>query len=188
MSTRIQTSRPATKHQVRVQRLDFRGYPPTGLPWGQPGWGNPGGTANDPHITSITPATLAAPAAATVMTVTGTQYVSGSVIEIDNVAVATTFVSATSLTTSWDPTVAKAYIFTVRNPNEEESNSFSYTVTAAAADPTSSWTKAEIVEWLQAQGVAVGDNAVDRFTKNELLAIVEAFLNDDDDNLAALLG
>jgi len=188
MSTRLQTSRPALKHQARVQRLDFRGYPPTGIPWGQPDWENPGGTVNDPHINSIAPATLAAPAAATVMTVTGTQFVSGSVIEIDHVAVATTFVSATSLTTSWDPTVAKAYIFTVRNPNEEESNSFSYTVTAVQADPTSSWTKAEIVAWLQDKGVAVGDDAVDRFTKNELLAIVEAFLNDDDDNLAALLG
>ena len=188
MTTRLQTARPQSRDQVRVQRLDFRGYPPTGLPWGQPGWQSGGGSADDPHISSISPATLAAPAAATVMTVTGTNFVSGATIDIDQVAVATTFVSATSLTTSWDPTVAKAYVFTVRNPNEEESNSFSYTVTAAAADPTNSWTKAEIVEWLVSKGVALGDDAVDRFTKAELLAIVEAYLNDDEDVLTTLLG
>ena len=186
MTTRLQTARPQSRDQVRVQRLDFRGYPPTGVPWGQPGWAS--GGVSDPHISSISPSTLAAPAAAALVTVTGTQFVSGATIEIDNVAVATTFVSATTLTTSWDPTVAKTYVFTVRNPNEEESNSVNFVVTAAAADPTNSWTKAEIVEWLVGKGVSLGDDAVDRFTKAELLAIVDAYLNEDDDELATLLG
>jgi hypothetical protein len=87
----------------------------------------------DPAITTLAPNTVAASAGPTLITVTGTNFVSGSVIEIDQVAQPTTFVSATTLTTNYDPTVAGSPVFTVRNPNEEESNSVTFTVTAAAA-------------------------------------------------------
>jgi IPT/TIG domain len=84
----------------------------------------------DPHITSLNPNTASAAAGAVTVTVTGTDFVSGSVIEIDHAAAPTTYVSATSLTTSYDPSTVGAKQFTVRNPNEEESNSVAFTVTA----------------------------------------------------------
>jgi hypothetical protein len=74
--------------------------------------------------------------------------------------------------------VAKTIAVTVRR-GVEESNTINWKVTASQADPTSSWTKAEIVEWLVAQGVSIGDDAVDNFTKAELLDIVAAYLNGD---------
>jgi IPT/TIG domain len=94
------------------------------------GEGDPFGPAGpDPSITSLNPNTASAAAGAVTVTVTGTLFVSGSTIEIDQAAVPTTFVSATSLTTSYDPSTTGVKQFTVRNPNNEESNSVPFTVT-----------------------------------------------------------
>jgi hypothetical protein len=55
-------------------------------------------------------------------------------------------------------------------------------------DPTSSWTKVEIIAWLVAKGVIVNEGAASHFTKAELLDIVEAYLNDDQDTVDELIG
>jgi hypothetical protein len=83
---------------------------------------------DDPHITSITPTGISAAAAATTLTVNGYNFESGSVVEVNQSAQATTFVSAAKLTISFDPAAAGPVSFSVRNPNEEESNSVPYTV------------------------------------------------------------
>ena len=94
-------------------------------------WG--GGSIPDPSITSLTPNTAVAGSGAKLITVTGTNFTAGSVIEIDQVAVATTYVDNTRLTTSYNPVVAGAKVFTVRNGGAggEESNPSTFTVTAA---------------------------------------------------------
>jgi len=97
-------------------------------------WG--GGTGPDPSITSIAPTGAVAGSGPVTITVTGTNFVSGSVVEVDQSARPTTFVSATSLTATYDPLVAGAKVVTVRNPNEEESNNTPFTVTAAARRET----------------------------------------------------
>lgn len=179
----LKNQRPAARYQRRKQRLDNRGFPPSGIAWGQPGWPHGDGeTGTDPHITSLSPSTLPVTASATTITVTGLNFVSGSEIEINHVARATTFVSATSLTTSWDPTVAGTMEFTVRNPNEEESNSVNFIVTAGLEDePTDANTKAEITAWLIAQGVTFAESTLMNLTKAELLSLVADITDDDVD-------
>lgn len=97
-----------------------------------PGGGPPGD--NDPSLTSIAPPGVLAEAGATLLTLTGNDFVAGSVIEIDQVAVPTTFVNSTTLTTSFDPSVPGRLMFSVRNPNAEESNSRPFIV-AGEGDP-----------------------------------------------------
>jgi hypothetical protein len=80
------------------------------------------------------PNSLSAAAAATTITVTGARFTAGSVVEIDQVAQATTFVSGTSLTISYDPATAGAHEVTVRNPSGQESNSVALAVTALQED------------------------------------------------------
>jgi hypothetical protein len=92
------------------------------------------GIEPDPAITTLTPNTTSAAGGAVTVTVTGTNFVSGSTIEIDQVAVPTTFVSATSLTTSYDPSTAGTVVFTVRNPNDEESNGVNFIVGATVEE------------------------------------------------------
>lgn len=82
-----------------------------------------------PTLTSLTPTTVAASAAAGTVTLTGTGFVDGATIEVDGAAVPTTFVSATSLTTSYDPTTAGTKQFTVRNPDGDTSAARPFTVT-----------------------------------------------------------
>lgn len=105
-----------------------------------PGMGN-GGTPPpvDPTITSLAPPSGVAGVEVAV-TVTGANYVAGSTVEVDQVPVPTTFVSATVLTGTFTPAAAGTAQFTVRNPNEEESNSAPFTVTAAA-DPEATTAK-----------------------------------------------
>jgi hypothetical protein len=88
----------------------------------------------DPSITTLAPNTASAAGGPVTVTVTGTNFVSGSIIEIDQTAAPTTFVSATSLTTSYDPTVAGTVAFTVRNPSDQESNSVNFIVGAAVEE------------------------------------------------------
>lgn len=49
-------------------------------------------------------------------------------------------------------------------------------------DPTPSWTKAQIIEWLGQNGVLVDEKVLNSFTKVELLQIVEWLLDVDIDN------
>jgi hypothetical protein len=92
-----------------------------------------GGGVPDPSITSLAPNTAVAGSGPVTVTVTGTLFQSDSVVEVDQVAKATTFVSATSLTASYDPLVAGDHLFTVRNGGSggEESNPSTFTVTVA---------------------------------------------------------
>jgi hypothetical protein len=193
----LDKQRPPKKKMGRKQRRGSKSNPRTGVQWANwkdvPGSGGMGGSTGplDPYITSIVPSTIAATAAATTITVKGARFAAGCTIEFDNVAVPTTFVSATTVTTSYDPTVAKVIDVTVRR-GVEESNTIKWNVTATSedpdADPTSSNTKAEIVAWLQDHGVEIGDDAASHFTKAELLEIVQAFLNGDQDTVDDLLG
>jgi len=94
----------------------------------------------DPHIDSLTPSSGSAAAGAIAVQVDGSNFEAGSVVEIDQVLNASTYVSATRLTTSFDPTAAGVVLFTVRNPNDEESNSVPFTVAALVADDVSAMT------------------------------------------------
>jgi hypothetical protein len=82
-----------------------------------------------PVLSSISPTTVAAAAGAGTVTMTGTGFRDGAVIRIDGREVATTFVSATSLTTSYDPTTAGTRQFTVRNPDGDTTVAKPFVVT-----------------------------------------------------------
>ena len=94
----------------------------------------------DPHINSLVPSTVSAAAGATTITVNGTNFEAGSEVEINGAPQVTTYVSPTALTISYDPTVAATVMFTVRNPNEEESNSVAFVVGAITAREVSAMT------------------------------------------------
>jgi hypothetical protein len=117
LNTRLQRQRPhfLTRHQRAGQRKDWRGYPDDGVPWGTVGWAS--GPIAAPVLSTIAPTTIAAVAAATTVTCTGTGFIPESVIQVNGVTVPTTYVSATSLTTSYDPVAAGTTQFTVRNPD-----------------------------------------------------------------------
>lgn len=83
----------------------------------------------DPSITSLSPNTGSAAAGPIAVTVTGTDFDSSSKVEINQIEQPTTFVSATTLTVSYDPTAAGTVTFTVRR-GEQESNSVPFVVTA----------------------------------------------------------
>lgn len=94
----------------------------------------------DPHIDTLTPATGSAAAGPIAVQVDGSNFDAGATVEVDQVAVPTVFVSASRLTTSFDPTAAGVVAFTVRNANDEESNSVPFTVAALVADDVSAMT------------------------------------------------
>jgi hypothetical protein len=77
--------------------------------------------APDPTISTLAPATGTVGTQVTV-TVTGTNFETGSTVEANQTALPTTFVSATSLTAPYTPTAAGTVQFTVRNPSGKESN------------------------------------------------------------------
>lgn len=277
MAIHLDRQRPPTKKMGRKQRRGSKSNPRTGVQWANwldfPGSGGGGGSENpnDPFISSISPSSVLATAGATTITVTGARFQSGCTIEFDQVAVPTTFVNDTTVTTSFDPSVAKVIQVTVRQGAEESnsvplfvagplttssvapntfpvntptlvtitgtgfipactvwfgselnipitfvsptsikatlnasapgnpylggverngaySNDFAINVTATADDPTSSWLKADILNWLVTKGVIVDASAAEHFTKAELLEIVAAYLNDDQDAVDGLLG
>lgn len=84
----------------------------------------------DPAITSLDPATGVV-GVEVVVRVLGTDFEPTSVIEVDQAAAPTTFVSATELTATVTPASAGVKRVTVRNDNDEESNGVDFTVTAA---------------------------------------------------------
>lgn len=108
-------------------------------------WTPPGPV--DPSITSLDPTTGSAAAGPLTVTVHGSNFEAGSVVEVDQLpATSTVFVSATELTATFDPSAAGTVQFTVRNPNDEESNSVPFVVGALAAEDVSGLT----VEGVQA--------------------------------------
>ena len=111
----------------------------------------PGGTATStgtftvitpnpaPTITGLTPNTAVAGSPNLSLTVTGTGYVSGSVVYFNGVALATTFGSATSLTATIPAsalTTAGAYNVTVVNPAPGGGTSAPATFTVTTPAPT----------------------------------------------------
>jgi hypothetical protein len=83
----------------------------------------------DPHITALDPNSEYLAAAPMTITVNGSNFEDGAVVEVDQAEVPTTFVSATQLTATYEPTVAGAVAVTVRQ-GEEESNSVVFAVLA----------------------------------------------------------
>ena len=177
-----------TRTSGRAQRPDFRRYPDSG---GQGPEADLGGTGTEPNpqIHTLTPNTVSAAAGPITVTVDGFAFRPSSVVEINQIAQTTTYVSGTRLTISFNPTVAATVQFTVRD-GEGESNSVPFVVGAIAGDPApdASWTKPNIVQWLRDRGVDMSPGAEGHFTKDELLAIVSAYLEEDDETLATLLG
>jgi hypothetical protein len=142
----------------------------------------PAGAADDPKITGVTPTGLTVASPSTLMTVTGTEFISGSVIEIAQQARATTFVNATTLTCQWDPQVAATVNFTVRNPNQEESNSWPYTVGALAAADVSGMSIDEVKDYVRNNPDQLSEVA--QFERNgqnrpELVAWLQALLDEE---------
>ena len=90
-------------------------------------------TGPAPTITTLAPATSVVGVLVTV-TVTGTGFVTGAVIQADGAALPTVFVSATSLTVTGTPLVDGTASVTVRNPDGQVSNALTYTVTVVALD------------------------------------------------------
>ena len=109
-------------------------------------WG--GGSAPDPHIDSLTPNTVSAAAGPVTVTVDGTNFEPTSKVEINQVQQTTTYVSATRLTVSYDPSTAGTVQFTVRNVSGKESNSVPFTVAAVTATDVSAWTVEEVKDFV----------------------------------------
>lgn len=114
----------------------------------------------DPRITTLTPNTGSAAGGPITVTVTGTDFDASSVVEIAQVAQPTTYVSATQLTVSYDPTAAGTVMFTVRR-GSQESNSVPFTATAL---DVATMTVADVQAW-------VDDHADEA---DEVLALEEA--------------
>lgn len=91
-----------------------------------------GGT--DPHITTITPSTTALDSGGTTATLEGRNFAADSVVEINQAEVQSVFNSATQMQfeTDLDTLGVGVHGVTVRNADDEESNTASFTITAAA--------------------------------------------------------
>lgn len=92
-----------------------------------------------PTITSLAPATTVAGSASFTLTVNGTGFVSGSVINFNGTALTTSFVSATQLTATVAAaavTTAGTYNVTVTTPAPGGGTSAAATFTVTAAAPT----------------------------------------------------
>jgi len=113
-------------------------------------WGGGSGGPADPSITSLVPNTGSAAAGPISVQVNGTRFEAGSVVEVAQAPVTTVYVSATQLTATFDPPAAGTVQFTVRNPNEEESNSVPFTVSALAAEDVSTLTVEEVQSFVRA--------------------------------------
>lgn len=95
-----------------------------------------------PAISSLAPATISTGSAATQLTVTGTNFVSGSTILLDGTALVTTYVSATSLQTTLAASLltnARTANVTVHNPDPRagDSTAASLAITSPAPALTS---------------------------------------------------
>ena len=100
-----------------------------------------------PTLASAAPPTLSAAAAATVVTLTGTGFVTGAKVLVAGAPQTTTFIGATSVSFSYNPTVAGTVQLAVRNPDGQVSGNLAYVV-AALADDTSLASIEEIKIWV----------------------------------------
>ena len=91
-------------------------------------------SAPPPTITSINPASATAGSAALTLTVTGTGFLSGAVVNWNSTALATTFGGATQLTAAVPAsllTQAGTATIQVVNPNNTQSNTVGFTISSA---------------------------------------------------------
>jgi hypothetical protein len=99
------------------------------------------GTPATPIITTLSPASIAAGSGATAITVTGSNFVSGSTARFNGANRTTTFVSSTQLQmalSAADLATAGSYPVTVVNPGNPPltSNAFTLSVTSSGPPPT----------------------------------------------------
>ena len=87
-------------------------------------------TSPGPHIATLTPSTVSVATGQATIMVNGSGFENGSVVEADGAALTTTFVNASRLTAPYTPTAPGTVIFTVRNPDDAESNDAPLTVGA----------------------------------------------------------
>lgn len=142
---------------------------------------------NKPTLTVISPTTIVAGSAQFTLTVTGTNFVTGlSKVYWGADPLATTFVSATSLTAEVPASaVAVAGVFPVTvitGPLVSQSINFEVTaaeLTEEETEPTpdSTWLKVDIVNWLLEKGVELDEPALSSLTKTELLELVTDVLS-----------
>jgi hypothetical protein len=104
--------------------------------------------APDPHIDSLVPATASAAAGPATVTVNGFNFEATSDVEINGATQATTFVSPTVVTVSYDPSTAGTVQFTVRNDSGKESNSVPFVIAAVTATDVSAWTVEEVKDFV----------------------------------------
>jgi hypothetical protein len=150
-----------------------------------PTGGTPPGPA--PTLASAAPPTLSAAAAATVVTLTGTNFVSGSKARVGGVDQTTTFISATSVSFSYDPTAAATVQLSVKNPDGQVSPNLAYVVATVAADPSLA-TIDEIKQWVddhesEAEAVLAAEEARGTHARTTLVTWLQGFIaaRDDDD-------
>jgi hypothetical protein len=92
-----------------------------------------------PTISSLSPATIPTGSAATQLTVTGTNYVSGSTIVLDGTSLATTYVSATSIQATLAASLltnARTASVTVHNPAPQTADSTAASLAITSPSPT----------------------------------------------------
>lgn len=135
-----------------------------------------GAPAPKPTLASAAPPTLSAAAGPTTITLTGTNFVTGSKARVNGVVQTTTYISATSISFSYDPTAAGTVQLSVQNPSGQVSTNLAYVVAALSADPSLA-TIEQIQVWVDAH-----DDEAD-----EILAAEQARGNDARSTLIAWL-
>ena len=118
------------------------------------------GGAADPNIDSLTPSSGEVGVAVSV-TVAGSNFEDGSVVEAGGTALSTAFVSETELTADFTPDAEGTVNFTVRNPSEKESNDSPFTVTAAGTATSEFDPGAHTVEEVKAYADEHADDDVE---------------------------
>lgn len=127
-----------------------------------------------PVLSSISPTTKVAGAAAFVLTATGSNFAPGAQINWGGQYLKTTYVSSTTLTADIPATLVqsaatvpvKVYV----DSDVSATQTFTITATVREGEPEESWLKAEIVAWLVDKGVPEEDTH--NLTKAELLELV----------------
>lgn len=146
---------------------------------------------NKPTLTAISPTTKVAGAATFTLTATGTNFVTGlSKIFWGADPVATTFVSATSLTASIDAAKVAAVgvvpVTVVTGSLQSQSINFEITAAelfVAAAEsavepgvgeelPDDTWLKADIIAWIETSDIDTTGLTLTSLTKAELLTLI----------------
>jgi len=149
-----------------------------------PGGGTPAGPA--PTLASAAPSTVSAAAAATTVTLTGTNFVNGAKARVNAVDQTTTFISATSVSFSYDPSAAGTVQLSVKNPDGQVSGNVAFVVAALAADPSLA-TVDEIKQWVddhadEADEVLAAEEARGGDARVTLLAWLQGFIEHRDED------